>query len=672
MRHAAGIVAFTCTVAVVLLAALPAPAAAEGRDEYGDARRAFQEAYARVAADKPGIVAHDSELLRSYPLYPYLEAARIRQALSVATGAPGKLDERAADFIIAYPQIPVSRTLRRAWLDSLAHREQWNKFLEVYRDQGADMATRCESFTARIELGKSFGLVPEITAAWLTPRHLPECDDAFSWLKDNGQLTPDLIERRVRLALENGNASFARQLMPQLPAERVAVLSQWAQLLESPARAIDAVVTAGESSTVEPAALLAGWTRLGRVDPDAAKSRFAALVKARGLTRETASPYALALALALAWNRDPDALPYFEQALTKDMDENALEWRARAALWAGDWDAAQRDLAALSPAARQSARWRYWTGRVAEQQGDAALAKELYKAVLADDNYYSAMAAAHLGKAVEPHPQPIPVQPAVQSRLEHLPAMVRARELFRCALRPEALSEWGQAYDSLSEEARQQAIHLAATWGWYDQAVTVAATQHIFNDYELLYPTPYEAEVTAAAHAAQVAPEMVYGVLRQESLYRVDAVSSAGARGLMQLQPSTAKRAARSSKLSFSSIEQLFEPSVNTILGAARLRQLLDLFDGQTPLALAGYNAGTNAVRRWLPARTVDADIWIENIPYNETRSYVQRVLWHSLMFTWLRRDHEAQETRSWLEPIKPLPHDVLEDRMANTGSPRT
>jgi soluble lytic murein transglycosylase len=170
--------------------------------------------------------------------------------------------------------------------------------------------------------------------------------------------------------------------------------------------------------------------------------------------------------------------------------------------------------------------------------------------------------------------------------------------------------------------------------------------------------------VNRAAEAAQVSPEMVYGVLRQESLYRVDAVSSAGARGLMQLQPATAQRAARSSKLSLPSID-LFAPSINTILGAARLRQLLDLFDGQTPLALAGYNAGTNAVRRWMPQRPLDSDIWIENIPYNETRGYVQRVLWHSLMFTWLRHQ-QAQQTRSWLDPIRPM--SATEDPVANAA----
>jgi soluble lytic murein transglycosylase len=161
--------------------------------------------------------------------------------------------------------------------------------------------------------------------------------------------------------------------------------------------------------------------------------------------------------------------------------------------------------------------------------------------------------------------------------------------------------------------------------------------------------------VNAAAHLAQLAPEIVYGVVRQESLYRTDAVSSAGARGLMQLQPATARSTARYLKRPQPATTDLFDPYINTALGATRLRMLLDQFDGQIPIALAGYNAGPNAVIRWLPPEPLDADVWIENIPYNETRGYVQRILWHSLLFTWLRTDGEAQQADSWLAPIRPL-----------------
>jgi soluble lytic murein transglycosylase len=297
--------------------------------------------------------------------------------------------------------------------------------------------------------------------------------------------------------------------------------------------------------------------------------------------------------------------------------------------------------------------------------GEAAQAQPLYEALLADDNYYSGMAAAHLNRGLVPHPKEIHAQPQVLDRLIRIPAMLRARELFLCGMRPEASAEWQAGYESLTEEARQQAVRLASSWGWYDQAVQVAAAQHIFNDYGLLYPRPYSAEVNAAAQAAQLAPEIVYGVMRQESLYRVDAVSAAGARGLMQLQPGTARRTAQHTNRAMPSVEDLFVPSINTTLGAARLRMLLDEFDGQTPLALAGYNAGVNAVLRWMPPQQMDADIWVENIPYNETRAYVQRVLWHSLLFTWLG-DHAAQPTTSWLAPVRPL--HPAEDRVASSA----
>jgi soluble lytic murein transglycosylase len=114
-------------------------------------------------------------------------------------------------------------------------------------------------------------------------------------------------------------------------------------------------------------------------------------------------------------------------------------------------------------------------------------------------------------------------------------------------------------------------------------------------------------------------------------------------------------------------LTDLFDPYINTALGAARLRMLLDEFDDQIPVALAGYNAGPNAVMRWLPQEPLDSDIWIENIPYNETRGYVQRILWHSLMFTWLRTQGHAQQTQSWLTPISPLRHGEPSDRIANS-----
>ena len=628
-------------------------------------RKAFQDAYAYATTNMEDNGASDSESLKSYPLYPYLQAARIQQALtSTDSAALAQADKRAADFIAANGQQPVTRNLRHAWLDSLARREQWNQFLAAYRDAGASEASRCESFSARIELQKTEGLAADISKAWLTPHSLPECDRPFAWLKDNGGLTPALIEERVHLALDNNNAPFARQIIEQLPADRAAPLFQWAGLLESPLRSIDSLIAA-PGTPVSANALLAGWKRLTRVDREAAQERYAKLVGTRGLNHDAASPFALALALALAWDRDPEALQYFDLVEPADLDDPAREWWARAALWSKDWKLAAHIIAAMSDTDRLSARWRYWLARISEETHDLKEAQPLYEAILPDDNYYSAMAAAPLDRPLLPHPQSLPDNKQALTELEQNPVFERAHELLLCGMRPEALVEWQYGYEPLNTDARAQSVRLAANWGWYDQAVTVATSLHIFNDYSLLYPRPYDAEVNAAAHLAQITPEIVYGVVRQESLYRPDAVSNAGARGLMQLEPATARSTAHYYKKPMPALTDLFDPYVNTALGAARLRMLLDEFGGQIPVALAGYNAGANAVTRWLPQEALDSDIWIENIPYNETRGYVQRILWHTLMFTWLRTRGQALHTNTWLTPVLPMHHTEQGDRMA-------
>src|ERR1700746_3135143 len=234
------LIPFGSIAAVALLCSVSAQGT--GADaSYTDARNAFQDAYRRVTANFPDESAADSETLKSYPLYPYLEAARIRQALNGSPDSLSRVDQLAADFIAAHAQAPVSRGLRRAWLDSLAQRAKWGLFIEAYRDAGATDAMRCQSFTARIELARTEGLAGDVAKQWLTPRSLPECARPFAWLDANGLLTPDLIEKRVRLALDSDNVAFARQIVQQLPTDRIGPYLQWASLLEHPQTSLDSL-----------------------------------------------------------------------------------------------------------------------------------------------------------------------------------------------------------------------------------------------------------------------------------------------------------------------------------------------------------------------------------------------------------------------------------------------
>ncbi|MGH8189600.1 MAG: transglycosylase SLT domain-containing protein, partial [Steroidobacteraceae bacterium] len=355
-----------------------------------------------------------------------------------------------------------------------------------------------------------------------------------------------------------------------------------------------------------------------------------------------------------AWDRDPEALRYFERVVRRDLDDYALEWRTRAAVWAGNWKGVTGAIASMSDAHRTQARWRYWAARAAEQSGDSQLARQLYTSTLPDDNFYSLMAAARLGEPLAPHPEKLVVDEVDIGEIERMPALLRARELWWCAMRDLAAAEWAHGYEVLPQPSRVQAIHLATRWGWHEQAIMTATQLRVFNDYALLYPQPFDREVRRAAELSKLPGDLIYGVMRQESLYRADAVSTAGARGLLQMILDTARRTARTWKQPRPTADDLFDPRVNISLGAAHMRTLVDRFAGQTIVALAGYNAGPNAARRWLPTRPVETDVWIENIPYNETRTYVQRILWHSLVFRWLKTG-ESQKTDAWLAQVTPV-----------------
>ena len=634
--------------ALLVLAAALHPAVSSS-DDVG-VRQRFLQALGSAAS---GAESGDDAALRAYVLYPYLQAERIRVALTMPATAAAA-DERAAAFLSTYGTQPVGAQLRRSWLESLAQREAWSRFLAVYREAGATDALRCQALSARIATRPTAQLAAALLHQWLTVHEVPECERPFAWGFEHGLITAPLIERRARMALEGGNTALAKPLIAKLPEAQAAPLRGWVQLLESPQRTLDALLEQ-PSTAVLPEALRAGWARLAREDPDAAVDRYEPLVRTRALTSETASAFALDVALALAWQRDARAETFFARVASRDLDDSALEWRARAALWAGNWTVVRQSIAAMSQANQQSARWRYWSARAADAAGDAPLAHQLFSALAPDDNYYSGLAAARLGIAVAPHPQALDRDEAVRAQLAQIPALVRAHELLACDLRAAALAEWQFAYDELTAAQRQQAIPLLAQWGWYDLAVTAATSLRIFYDYNLLYPQPYETSVIAAAHTAQLPVSLVYGVIRQESLYRADVVSSAGARGLMQLELSTARPTARALKLPAPHLEDLFDPQINSTLGAEHLHLLLDKVDGQLPIALAAYNAGIAAASRWLPAGSIAPDVWVENIPYNETRNYVQRILWHSVVYAWLRSDGQAQDTASWLTPIRPM-----------------
>jgi soluble lytic murein transglycosylase len=652
----------------LLLAALLAPGPASRADDDVDATRAnvrqvFQAAMAGVRLDPYAPPAGDPEALQRYPLYPYLQAARLDARLAllpVASGtqppAGAALDDEIAALLAQQGDRPVTRALRSNWLQSLAERKDWERYLAQYSiDRDRQAVLRCHWLAARAARGATAGLVDEITTTWLSPKSLPDaCDPAIAWWQARGGPDAALIERRARLALEAGEPALARYLARSLPAAKAAPLLQWAALIEQPAREIPALIAAPDRA-VEPAALEDGWMRFSRADASAAAERFPELVQARRLDARAASPFALSVALTLAWSRDSRALDFFRRVHEDDLDERGHEWRARAALWAGDWQEAAAAVAAMPDVLRTQTRWQYWSARASEKLGNVARARELYAAVIPTDNWYAVHAAARLDRAYAPVLEPLGLDDAAIAALAREPGFERTRELLRVRMDAEAAAEWRDAIEALPPPRQVQAVGLASRWGWHHQAIASAARQKLFNDYDVLYPRPFDDEVRKASRRTGLPESLIYAIIRQESLFRADAASSAGAIGLMQLLPETARITARRTGVPAPTRSQLTEPAVNIPLGSAFLASLLQRFDGETAPATAGYNAGPNAARRWLPPASMDLDVWTENIPFNETRAYVQRVAWHAVVFDWLA-DRKPRPVKDWLRAVRPPP----------------
>lgn len=614
-----------------------------------------QFAAALTKAEGGDIGGNDSESLRNYRLYPYLQSARLLQTFKAAP--VGSVDTPIREFLNSNEKSLASRELRRAWLQSLALRNEWAEFRAVYREDVADTGLRCQLLLARIKTRNDASLREDVLKVWMTGEKLPNtCIPAFDWAKQQGWLTPELKEQRARLALTAGNAELAESLLEGLPEATTVPLLHWAQLIRTPQSELDQLIE-NPQATVEAAALLDAYTRLARKDPEQALKIYPGLLKARKLKGEKAAAYTSALALGLSWNHLPDAMSYFKKIPEPVTDEKALEWRLRAALWNGEWKQARAWSKHLPKSMAALDRWTYWRARALEQNKSSEKeAKEIYQTLTQKNNLYGVLASQRLGKSHTPQPQVEATDAEAQKKLLQNPAIMRARELHQIGRNVWAAAEWRAGLQEATPQARLQAGLLAASWAWPSQAIPTLASVSVYDDFAVTYPLVYESQVQDAAKQAQLSPAWVYGVMRQESLYDPQATSPANAYGLLQLLLPTAKTVAKKWKQRTPTQEALFDPETNLTLGAAYLHDMREKWNGSLILALGSYNAGPNAVSRWLPDKPMDADIWIENIPYTETRGYIQRILWHICVFGW-KETGQAQDLSSLLQPVsKPAP----------------
>jgi peptidoglycan lytic transglycosylase len=576
----------------------------------------------------------DSPALEAYILHDYLVAARLRR--DVQSNPNDALDTTVDEFLKGRAAQPATRPLRREWLASLAERKRWDWFLPRSTDV-TDPQLICDRLEGRLATGDTATLAQDTFARWnLVQKQPDECATVFAWLHAQGALTPDIVEEHTRAALAADNPRLAREFMVGVAATRSAPLLQWIQLLDAPKAAL-AMLSLNSATPVEPDALAAGFNHLAFTDFTAASTLLPTLLNRPDMTPTLRVRLQRSSALGAAYSRSPTAVAAFLDLPAEANDTQVLEWRVRSALWAGDFPKVATWIEAMPPALAAQPRWRYWYARAVAATTGAAAAAPLYAEIAGARDYYGYLAADHLDKNYNLNIHLSPDDTQAQATLAADPGMMRAHALFDCDMADEAGVEWAVELANAKPAVKIQAAHLASRWGWYAQTIATLAQAGEWDDVPLRYPRPYAILVSDASKETQVPVDWIYGVMRQESLFRKDAVSRADARGLMQMQPATAIAVAHRWHLPPPSRDSLFDPPEAIRLGGMYMRELLDKYDGRLDQSLAAYNAGPAALARWLPATTLDADIWIENIPYTETRTYVQHILEHIVAFATMR-----------------------------------
>jgi soluble lytic murein transglycosylase len=316
------------------------------------------------------------------------------------------------------------------------------------------------------------------------------------------------------------------------------------------------------------------------------------------------------------------------------VDVDLQRQRIIVALTRGHWSQVKSRIDVLPLQEREQPQWQYWKGRALQQLRQNNQAKTILAQVSQDRTYYAFLAANHGGYAYYLVNRPLQIEPALLQEIAQRQATRRAQELRNIGRIVDARLEWRWLTKNLDVSGLQAAANLANNWRWHDQAIFTLARSNFWDDLDLRFPLEHLNLVEQFAKNNQLPTAWVLAIIRQESAFAADAASPVGALGLMQLMPATAHQVAQKlGKPPPKNAMALSLPTTNIELGSSYLREMLQRFDNNIILATAAYNAGPTRVNRWLPKKTMNAEIWVEKIPFRETRIYVQRVMTYMIIY---------------------------------------
>ena len=587
----------------------------EQRTIFAQARAALQ------SGDDKGFVRLSGQI-RDYPLYPYLQYERLTRRLTRAK------DTEVQAFLEAYADTPLAERLRRRWLKYAASRQQWKRFLNFYREP-QPTTLRCYHLRALPHDPPDREWVREALDLWLVGHSQPDaCDPVFEVLYEGGHITDELRWQRIRLAFAKGRTSLAGYIARELPDEDRKWVQIWRSAHRRPAAMLDDPALIRDHPIAREI-IVHALTRLARSDASAARDRWLETRDRYRFSPTTRDALERRIALYAAVQKRPEALEWLAALPAAVRDTRVREWQARAALQQQDWRALLDAIDQLPPELQDEREWQYWRARALEKLDRRIEAMTILDGLSQQRAYHGFLAADYLDRPYALQTAPINYsEQELQALLTKEPGLARARELFFHGMNADGRREWAALMRRLDPRQRELAAVLAHRWGRPHEAIIAAARSSHRDDLEVRFPVLFQDTILKTADRFDLDPAWVFGILRQESAFHREARSRVGALGLMQLMPSTGRRTAKLLKQPRPSISQLLDVDRNIELGAGYLRHMLDRFDDNQVLATAAYNAGPHRVDRWLPADGVEAaSVWVDTIPYKETRNYVRGVL---------------------------------------------
>ncbi len=622
---------------LVSMSALPRAAHAQGVETtVVDARDAFRRRdRGRLAALKAQAATERN------PLAMWVDYWELTNRINEAQPAD------FAAFVQRWPGTYVEDRLRNDWLLELVKRRDRATFAAEFPRfrMNDDREVTCFALANEVLAGKDVGDAG--VTAWLAQK---EADDGCAYLAATllalKQLSPADIWKKARLSIEANRPRAARQAAALVSDSAGSAVGE---IVDSPSRYL--AKKAGTATRTDAELTALALVRLAASDSEAAAALLGDRWE-RALPPDLASYAWTSVARQSAIKLQPEAADQFRHAarvLGKsgreiDPSDETLAWKVRAALRADNgrarWQQVIQAINAMSPAEQKDAAWVYWKARALQvvardsQDGEALLAtsRELQASIAGQLSYYGALAAEELGQPLALPARPTPITAAERAAAAADPGLARGLLLISIGLRGEGVREWNYSIRGLGERELLAAAQLACEREVWDRCINTSEKTRAEIDIEQRYPTPLRKEVSARAKEIGLDPAFVYGLIRQESRFIVDARSGVGASGLMQLMPATAKWTAKKIGLPYSP-SLITDRDTNLRLGNAYLKLGLEDAGGSPAMAAAAYNAGPGRPRKWREVPVLDAAVWVENIPFPETRDYVKKVLSNSTYY---------------------------------------